>query len=314
MKKIILLILSITSLFASIDQNKKLAYIVSDMSIPFWDIMSRGITSSAKELGYDIEIYNSKNSLKIELESTMKAVNKKVDGIIVSPTNSSSCVTILKLAKQANIPVVISDIGTDSGEFVSYISSDNRQGAYEIGKVLVNKMQKLGYQDGKVGIVAIPQKRKNGQARTAGFLEALKNSNIKSADIKQQVDFSEIETYNLTKEIIKNNKNIKAIWLQGSDKYMGAIKAINDTGNKDQILLITFDAEPIFLELIPKGVLVGSAMQQPYLMGQKSVVIMDKYLNNKKVEKIINLPVLAISDENIDQKLPIIKKNVLGIE
>ena len=56
----------------NIQNNKKLVYIVSDTDIPFWDIMGRGIKSKANQLGYEIDIYNSSNSKKIELESTIK--------------------------------------------------------------------------------------------------------------------------------------------------------------------------------------------------------------------------------------------------
>ena len=310
---ILIWVLSIIT-FLQANEQKKLAYIVSDTSIPFWDILSRGIKNKTDALGYKLDIYDSHNNSKKELISTIKAIEDKVSGIIVSPTSSSSCVTILKLAKNASIPVVIADIGTDSGEYVSYISSDNQNGAYDIGKILAQKMISLGLENGKVGIIAIPQKRINGQLRTAGFMKALDEYNIKSVEIQQQVSFSYAETFNFTKDMIQEHNDLKAIWLQGSDKYKGALDAIEYSQKKDEILLITFDAEPIFLDLIPKGILVGSAMQQPYLMGQKSVEVMEKYLNGEKVKKNIQLPILAISTDNIEAKLPIIERNVLGIE
>ena len=294
--------------------KKKLVYLVSDIRIPFWNIMKKGIENTSSTLGYELEVYSANNNAKKELELTVKAIKNRVAGIIVSPTNSSACVTILKLAKSAGIPVVISDIGADSGEYVSYISSNNRDGAYKLGKVLVEKMNELGWQDGTVGIVAIPQKRLNGQARTAGFMQALDESGIKGADIKQLVTWSEEETYNHSKEMISKYPNLRAIWLQTSNRYRGALKAIKDTGKQNEILLISFDAEPIFLELIPKGVLIGAAMQQPYLMGEEATKSMHQYLNNKEVEKNLQLPILAISSKNISKMLPVINKNVLGID
>ncbi len=294
--------------------KKKLVYIVSDTRIPFWEIMSRGVKNKADALGYELVVYSPNNSAKRELEFTARAINENVSGIIVSPTTSSACVTILKLAKTKSIPVVISDIGTDSGEYVSYVSSNNREGAYEIGKVLTKKLAKLNWVKGSVGIVAIPQKRLNGQARTAGFMQAMDEAGIKGADLKQQVTFTEEETYTLSQQLINDHPDLRAIWLQGSDRYNGALRAIADAGKKDKILLITFDAEPIFLDLIPKGILVGSAMQQPYLMGQEAVKVIDKHLKGQVVEKNIQLPILAISTENIARKLTLIKRNVLGIE
>lgn len=296
------------------DSKKKIAYIVSDTSIPFWNIMAKGAKNSAETFDYEIEIYNSSNDTKTELENTIKAINNKVSGIIISPNNSSSCVTVLKLAKKANIPVVIADIGADSDEYVSYISSNNKDGAYDIGKVLAKEISTLKIQNPKVAIIAIPQKRLNGQERTAGFLKAMDESSIKGANIKQQVDFSKEETYNYTKELIEENPNLNAIWLQGSDKYQGALDAIYESGKKDEILLLTFDAEPEFLELISNRTLIGSAMQQPFLIGEKALISLHKHFNNEEVEKNHKLPVLAISKENIKDNLSLIKRNVLGLD
>jgi len=294
--------------------EKKLIYIVSDIRIPFWEIMSKGIKNKSSNYDYDVEVYSSSNSAKIELENTVKAIRSKPDGLIISPTNSSACVTILKFAKEANIPAVILDIGTDRGEYLSYISSDNKTGAYNIGKVLVKKMQKLGYEDGSVAIVAIPQKRINGQERTRGFLKALSEAKIKSVDLKQQITWTQAETYIYTKEFIKKYPNLRAVWLQGSDRYQGALDAINELDKKGEVLLLTFDAEPEFIELIQDDILVGSAMQQPYLMGQKAIEQFYNYFNNKEIIKNIQMPILAISKDNIKKKLPLIKRNVLGIE
>ena len=309
----LLLLLSFSVLNAN-SNNKKIAYIVSDTNIPFWNIMSRGVKNSAEVLGYEVEIYNSQNSIKTELENTIKVINENVSAIIISPNNSSSCVTVLKLAKKANIPVIISDIGADSGEYISYISSDNKKGAYDVGKILADKISILKIPNPKVAMITIPQKRLNGQERTAGFMKVMDEYSIKSANLKQQITFSKEETYNFTKELINENPELNAIWLQGSDKYQGALDAIYESGKKDQILLLTFDAEPEFLELITNNTLVASAMQQPFLMGEKAVVFLDKYFNKEKVEKNYKLPVLAISKENIEDNLALIKRNVFGID
>lgn len=296
------------------NREKTLVYIVSDLRIPFWAIMARGIKNRANALGYELEIYSAKNDRKSELEFTAKAIRSGVAGIIISPTTSSACATVIKLASTAHIPVVISDIGTDGGEYISYIASDNKTGAYEIGKVLAAELHRHSWQNGRVGIISIPQKRINGQLRTAGFMQAMAEAGIKGADIKQQETFSYDETYNYSKELIEKYPDLRALWLQGSDRYQGALDAIEDAGKKGQILLATFDAEPEFLELIPKGVLVGSAMQQPYLMGEEAVSVMDDFLQGRRVKKNIQMPILAISTQNISQKLSIIKRNVLGIE
>jgi len=252
--------------------------------------------------GYAVSVYSAENNRKNELDFVAKALRDRVDGIIVSPTSSSACATVLKLADKAGIPVVISDIGTDGGKYVSYISSDNLDGAYKIGQVLGRKMASLGWEKGSVGIVAIPQKRLNGQARTAGFMKAMDEAGIKGAGIKQQSTWTEEETHTFCVEMIQQNSDLRAIWLQGSDRYNGDLRAIADTGKNGEILLLTFDAEPEFIEMIQNGVILGAAMQQPYLMGQEAVRVLDEHLRGKEVSKNIMIPIMAISKENISEK------------
>ncbi len=295
-------------------QEKRLAYLVSDARIPFWSIMADGIRHKAQKLGYNISVYSADNQARHELELTVKAINEGVQGIILSPTNSSAAVTILKLAQRDDIPVVISDIGAGAENYVSYIESDNDQGAYDLGGVLASTLSEKGWQDGSVGIIAIPQKRANGKARTEGFLRALEEQGIRTAGILQQSDFSYRETYEFSRTLIAQNPDLRAIWLQGSDRYQAALDAISEEGKEGDILLICFDAEPEFVELIANGQLVGAGMQQPFLMGETAVETMDLYLNGHKVEKIQQLSVLPVSSQNLKQLLPVINRNVLGKE
>ncbi|MCT7509422.1 substrate-binding domain-containing protein [Aliarcobacter cryaerophilus] len=312
-KIMVLLLFFISNLYSN--QQKKLAYIVSDINIPFWQIISKGIKDKSNELGYEIHIYSSNNLKKNELENLASAISLKIDGLIISPINSSTASTLLEIAKINKIPTIVADIGSDSQDYLSFISSDNKKGAYELGKILSKYMKSLSWnKEGTVGIIAIPQKRLNGKDRTIGFIQALEEDNIKVSGMYQQVDFSYEETYNYSKKLIDENKNLRAIWLQGSDKYKGALDAIKKANKQNEIALICFDAEPEFLEMIQNGDLVASAMQQPYIIGQEAVVTLNNYFNNKEVKKEQKMEILSISKENIDDKLKIIKLNVLGIK
>ncbi|MGB5919822.1 substrate-binding domain-containing protein [Arcobacter sp.] len=306
--------LSWVNLYGENTKNKKFVYLVDNLKIPFWQIMEKGIKKSCDTFGYDLKVLDSHNNQKKELENTVKAIKDKVDGIILSPINSYSAETILKLTKKANIPVVISDVGTKNNDYVSYISSNNRLGAYNLGKYLIKELSKKGYKEGKVGIIALPQKKLITQERTAGFIEALEKSPFKSADLKQVKTRTEEETYILVKNMIEKYPDLHAIWLQSSKTYKSAIKAINDYNKQNEISLITFDLEPDFLELIPKNIILAAAVQQPFIMGELAIEQMNNYLNEKKVQKEVQLPVNIITANNIKQKIYFIEHNVLGME
>lgn len=308
----VVLILMLNPASDAAAQERTLAYLVPDIRIPFWDIMARGIHQKATELGYELSVHSADNLSRGELEATVAAIDSGVDGIILSPTQSSAAVTVLKLAEQAGIPVVISDIGAKSDNYVSYIESDNDQGAYDLGELLVAALDEKGWMNGTVGIVAIPQKRANGKARTEGFLRALEEHGVSTAGIYQQADFSYHETYEFSRRLIQDNPQLRAIWLQGSNQYRGALDAIWESGKTGQILLICFDAEPEFLAMIRSGDLVAAGMQQPFLMGETAVEAMHRHLSGAPVEKVQRLPVLPVHRSNLEQLLPTIQRNVLG--
>ncbi|EHZ7122329.1 substrate-binding domain-containing protein [Vibrio vulnificus] len=294
--------------------SQQIVYMVSDLRIPFWQIMWGGIENEAKQLGYESVVLSAENDAKTELENIIKAIALKPNGIILSPTNSSAAVTILKMAEQANIPVVISDIGTEGGTFVSYIESDNFSGAFQLAQILASAMKEKGWQNGEVGVVAIPQKRKNGIERTEGFIEAAKQQGMRIAAIKQQKDFSYQETFIFTQTMLREHRKIRAIWLQGSDRYQAALDAIDSLGQRDKVLLICFDAEPEFIDMIRSQQLVGSGMQQPFLMGERAMNSLHQFLLGHTVAKEQQLEVLAVSSQNLDSLLSTIQRNVLGHE
>ncbi|MFG1488600.1 substrate-binding domain-containing protein [Oceanospirillum sp. HFRX-1_2] len=293
-------------------EGQRFAYVVSDLRIPFWQIMWRGVQDQARMQGDEVFVLSADNSAKKELENMVHAIRERVDGIVLSPMNSSSAVTLLKLAEKASIPVVISDIGTQGGRFVSYIESDNEAGAYQLGLILANELQQRQLL-GSVGIIAIPQDRQNGKLRTQGFLSALSEAGLSSAYIHQQSDFSYEETLNFSRALIRDYPDLKAIWLQGSDRYRAALEAIREADKEDDILLICFDAEPEFIELIQQGVLAGAGMQQPFLMGARALSSLDQHLSGRAVPRVQQLDVLAVSRDNIDKLLPTIRRNVLGL-
>jgi ABC-type sugar transport system substrate-binding protein len=275
--------------------------------------MAAGAQERASELGFTLERYSADNDPRQEILNTVQALADKPAGLILSPINSSSAVTVLELAAEAGVPVVIADIGTRGGEYLTHIASDNEQGAYELGVLLIQALRARGWSQGGVGIVAIPQSRKNGQARTRGFLNALSGSGFSPAGIRQQVDFSYAESYRYSRELLAESPDLRAIWLQGSDRYQAALDAIRDAGREGQVLLICFDAEPEFIDMIRQGELVAAGMQQPYLIGAKAVDSLDAKLRGEAVPKYQQLPVLAVSRENLDQLLPVIHKHVLGL-
>src|SRR5262252_10301156 len=80
---------------------KDIVYLTPGLDLPFWRYLSKGIESVAKEKGYSYQALDSHNSAQTQLQNAQDAIARKVAGIIISPTDSSTAPSVLALAKAA---------------------------------------------------------------------------------------------------------------------------------------------------------------------------------------------------------------------
>lgn len=292
--------------------GKQLAYLTPGLDLPFWRILAKGIDDEAKAAGGSSTAYDSHNNAQTQLQNAQDAIARKVDGILISPTDSSTCPAVLNLAKRAGIPVVIADIGTTSGDYVSFIISDNSQGANGIGKVLARKMTAKGGTKGTVGLVTISLARNNGKARTSGFMKAMDDAGIKQAALSQMQTYTADETLHFVQDMLTAHPDLGGLFIETDQPTLGALRAISAAHKENQVLVAAFDGIPEFVELIKKGTIVGSGMQQPYLMGQRSAQALLGHLSGKTPEKQILVPIQVVTQDNIAQLEPTIRKTVFG--
>lgn len=300
---------------SAIASEGEIVYITPGLDLPFWRYLSKGVESAAKEGGYTFEALDSSNSAQTQLRNAQDAIARGVAGIVISPTDSSTAPSVLQLAQNANIPVVIADIGTNSGEYVSFVISDNYEGANGVGEALAKAMTEKGWEDGSVGISAISQARKNGQARTQGFRDALNAGGVtREAGLQQMQSYTADETFRFTQDMLTSNPDMRGMFIQTDQPAIGALRAIRAARRQGEVLVAAFDGIPDFVDLLKSGEIVVSGMQQPYLMGVRSGEAMIEHLNGGTPEKEILVPILVVTSENIEELLPIVTETVFANE
>lgn len=301
-----------TSAFA---QSKDIVYLTPGLDLPFWRYLSKGVESVAKENGYGFQALDSANSAQTQLKNAQDSIARGVAGIVLSPTDSSTAPSVLQLAEKAKIPVVIADIGTNSGNYVSFIISDNYKGAHGVGEALAAALKEKGWQDGSVGIVSISQARLNGQARTKGFKDALAEAGIKGdAGLQQMQSYTADETFKFTQDMLTANPQMRGLFVQTDQPAIGALRATKAARRNNDVLVAAFDGIPEFVPLLKSGELVASGMQQPYLMGETSGKALFDHLGGKTPEKEILVPIVVVTSKNIEEMLPTISKTVFANE
>ena len=248
-----------------------------------------------------------------QLQNAQDAIARGVDGIIISPTDSSTAPSVLAAAKRANIPVVIADIGTNSGEYVSFIISDNYQGAYGVGEALAKAMKEKGWDErlGRAGDHLAGAQERPGAHQ--GLPEAMEEAGItKQAGLPQMQSYTADETFKFVQDMLTAHPDMRGLFIQTDQPTIGALRAIQAARKEKDILVAAFDGIPEFVELIADGKIVASGMQQPYLMGQTSARAMFDHFAGKTPPKQILVPILVVTQENVKQLEPTIRKTVFG--
>ena len=293
----------------------ELVYMTPGLDLAFWRYVSEGVRSVAEEAGYGFSALDSTNDPQTQIQNAQDAIARGVAGIVLSPTDSSTAPAVLQLAQDAGVPVVIADIGTDSGEYVSLIGSNNYEGANGVGEALAAAMEAAGKVDASVGIVGISQARLNGQARTQGFRDALSEAGIEGdAGLQQMQAYTADETFRFTQDMITANPGMGGMFVQTDGPTLGALRAIKAARMDGEVLVAAFDGIPEFVPLLQSGELVASGMQQPYLMGVRSAEAMVEHLDGGTPEKEITVPILIVTADNVEEMLPTIKETVFANE
>ena len=300
----------------AVAQDKgELVYMTPGLDLAFWRYVSEGVKSVAEEQGYGFAALDSTNDPQTQLQNAQDAIARGVAGIVLSPTDSSTAPAVLQLAQDDGIPVVIADIATDSGEFVSVIGSNNYEGANGVGQALAAAMTEAGKADATVGIVGISQARLNGQARTQGFKDAMAEGGVTGdAGLQQMQSYTADETFRFTQDMITANPNMGGMFVQTDGPTLGALRAIKAARMDGEVMVAAFDGIPEFVPLLQSGELVVSGMQQPYLMGVRSAEAMVEHLDGGTPEKEITVPILIVTSDNVEEMLPTIKETVFANE
>lgn len=277
--------------------GKVIAYLTPSLDIPFWNYVKHGVEDQvAKEMpGAEVTVYDSKDNANTQLSNAQDAITKNVDGIVISPTDSASCVAVLTAAEEADIPVVICDIGTDDGTYLSFISTDNEGGAEELGEYVASKLN----EGDEVAQITLNQARINGVLRKEGFEKGI-GDKLTQVDFRQMEKVNRNEGVSYTQDLITSYPNLKAIFCHSEDPSMGAVTALKEIGNTD-CLIAGFDCSPEVVDAIKSGDIVATAAQQPVLMGRTSVDCLKTYFDGGTPDKEVTLGTMLVTVDNIEE-------------
>lgn len=281
-------IMSVLGTAQAADQT--LAMVVSTLNNPFFVTMKEGAEAEAKakELGYELVVLDSQNDPAKELSNVEDLTVRKVNAILINPTDSEAVGNAIRLANKANIPVLTLDRGAAQGEVKAHIASDNVAGGKLAGDFIT---QKLGV-GAKViqleGIAGTSAARDRGE----GFALAVAANKLEVL-ASQPADFDRTKGLNVMENLLAAHPGVQAVFAQNDEMALGAIRAVQAAGK--EVMIVGLDGTDDGKAAVSRGKLAATVAQQPALIGAIGVETADKVLKGQPVEKSIPVPLQIVS-------------------
>lgn len=308
MKKFSLLILIIFPLFIliscssssvinSVSEKKNIAFISRGRNGYYLESIKNGADIASKEFNVNVEYSfpEDEEDTDGQIKLVSRAIEEKVDAIILSPIDYKACVDIINKAIDKNIPVIITDCEINTSRINSFIGTDNYNAGIKAGEKLVEMLNKYG----NVAIMGYVYGTPTGDKREKGILDVIsKYPHISVIDKKYCSSDSNLASI-LTKAMITNNKNIDAIIALNGTAAEGVADAVKNMGLESKVKIIAFDSNPKEIEYVESGVIQAMVIQNPLSIGYLGVKSAYQVIDGQSIPKFIDTGSKIIDKENM---------------
>lgn len=205
----------------------------------------------SEENGYELIFDDGRNKPENQIKAIRTFIQQDVDYIVFSPRVETGWNSVLQEAKEAGIPVIVTDRyieAEDEGLYTAYIGSDFRKEGDRAVVWLENLLERQGKAGDRINIVDIQGTL--GSSAQIGRTAALEQALLKHANWKmvgqECADFTRAKAYEVMGGILKDTKDIDVVYCENDGEALGAIDALEEAGLKcnayDGVIVISFDA------------------------------------------------------------------------
>ncbi len=268
---------------------------------------TNSIKEAAKDAGIELKFDDAQQTQENQIKAIRNYIQQKVDVIAFSPVVESGWDTVLKEAKDAGIPVILTDRSVDSADkslYKTFIGSDFVKEGKLSGEWLVNE-SKAATAD--VNIVELQGTTGSAPAndRKKGFAAAIAANPKLKIIASQSGDFTRAGGKAVMEQFLKANPKIDVLFAHNDDMGLGALEAITAAGKvpgKD-IKIITIDAVKDGMQALADGKFNFIAECSP-LLGPQLMDLVKKVKAGESIPARIETEETTFTPEQAKAALP----------
>jgi ribose transport system substrate-binding protein len=305
MKKLLARILTVSAiaLAAGAVSAGEIAVIVKTTNSTFWQNVNKGADSAIKEVkGHTMTFSGpaSESAIAEQVSLVENAVNRKVAGIVLAPSDPDALVPAIKKAWEARIPVVLIDsMVSDAGKpyYQSFLATDNQLAGELCAKALIAKVGTTG----KIAIMSYVAGAGSELGRVGGFRKYIEK-NSKLQIVGPYYSQSQMATaLNQTTDVLASNPDLKGNFGANEPTAVGMGRALLQTGKAGKVVAIGFDGNEDLQKFVKDGTLESIAVQGSYQMGYLGVKTVADVIGGKKPTKFVDTGVVMVTKGNIEK-------------
>lgn len=262
-------------------ENKEdltIGWSVYNAAYEYFISMEDGVLAKADELGIKVITHDQKEDESEMITGVTNLIAQGVDALVISPCKPEAMTTIVELAKESDIPVIVVDIGDGGSDKDAIIISDVYGGGQMAAQYALELVEKYSLASKNAAIIKCEESAVYAIRRGEGFKSVMEENQFNIvAEIT--ANSSQSQGYEAMQDILAVNGDDLAVVFAENDKMaLGAAQAIDEAGKKGEIMVIGFDGDQAAIDGIKDGLMQGSIAQQPYEMGALGVELANTLL------------------------------------
>jgi len=265
----------------------------------FWQSVHAGALAAGEQ--YDVDILWNGPPREIEyarqIQIVESMINRQVDGIVISPSESTALVGVVERAYALGIPVTVFDSGIDTENYVCFVATDNVGAGHLAAKTLSEMIGGVG----KIAMLKhVPGSASTGN-REVGFHAALDETYTGLEIVNEQYCMSDrTKALAIAEDMLTAHPELDAIFCSSEAATVGASQAVKAREMAGKIKLLGFDASPTLQQNLRDGIIDALIVQDPYNMGFKGVETVVQKLRGESPPKKIDSPTRVITAADLD--------------
>ena len=245
----------------------------------------------SKDNGYKLIFDDAQQKQENQITAIRNFIQQDVDYIVLAPVTETGWDTVLKEAKDADIPVIIVDRMVDVSDdslYTAWVGSDFKLEGQKASAWLKAYAEAKGMSEVNIAHIQGTIGASAQIGRTEGLEEAAKENGWNIVD-QQTGEFTQAKGQEVMESMLKKHDNINVVYCENDNEAFGAIDAIEAAGKKvgpdGDILVMSFDTTNAGLTDTLSGKIICNTECNP-LHGPRVQEIIEKLEAGEDVDKI----------------------------